>query len=64
MEASCVDKHPHTRGAQVFCEQIMDELALELNMSGIDLRRANFYREGDKTHFSQLIEPGTWHVPR
>jgi xanthine dehydrogenase/oxidase len=28
------------------------------------LREDNFYKEGERTHFNQLIEPKTWNVPK
>ncbi|CAH1783657.1 unnamed protein product, partial [Owenia fusiformis] len=37
-------------------EKWMMQLAAKLNISGEELRQRNFYREGDHTHYNQLLE--------
>ncbi|BFZ59273.1 hypothetical protein YB2330_000279 [Saitoella coloradoensis] len=44
------------------CESYMSEIADQLNMSVDRLREINFYKEGQKTHFNQVLED--FHVPQ
>eukprot|EP00519_Triparma_laevis_P015336 CAMPEP_0182491596 /NCGR_PEP_ID=MMETSP1321-20130603/960_1 /TAXON_ID=91990 /ORGANISM="Bolidomonas sp., Strain RCC1657" /LENGTH=1393 /DNA_ID=CAMNT_0024693879 /DNA_START=184 /DNA_END=4365 /DNA_ORIENTATION=- len=48
----------------VAVEHVVDRLAKKLGIDATELREANFYKEGDATHFGQTIEEGTWNVPR
>ncbi len=48
----------------IICENVIDHLAREMGIDGSALRAANFYKEGEKTHFRQVFEKGTWNVPR
>lgn len=42
-------------------ESIVDHIAAKLSISSDELRAKNFYNEGQRTHFGQLIE--RWNVP-
>jgi xanthine dehydrogenase/oxidase len=50
----------------VAAEHVLDHLAVACNVGKGVLRRSNMYREGEATHFGQILgegKSGKWHVP-
>ncbi|CAG8551090.1 15786_t:CDS:10 [Acaulospora morrowiae] len=45
----------------MICENILCEIADRLGIDFAELREMNFYSEGQKTHFNQILTD--WHVP-
>lgn len=40
----------------MFCENVMDHVAQKLGMDRVELRTKNMYKEGDVTHYNQVLE--------
>lgn len=40
----------------MFCENVMDQVAQKLGMDRVELRTKNMYKEGDATHYNQVLE--------
>ena len=76
VEGVCCKTHqpPHTafRGfggpqGMAICEHIIDHICSKAGLKGEEIdnfRFHNLYKESDHTHFGQMIEFGTWNVPR
>ncbi|ORZ24999.1 molybdopterin binding aldehyde oxidase/xanthine dehydrogenase [Lobosporangium transversale] len=45
----------------LIAESFMNEVAEQLNIPVEELREKNFYKEGQKTHYNQVLED--WHIP-
>ena len=48
--------------AMLACETIVEHVATYLKMDPLTIRRRNLFREGDLTHYGQVLEG--WNVPR